>query len=178
MHAQDLRARGWFPDARLAGRCISPQPRSLAPPGTVATITAPLFSTPSVSPAPKPAPPPPPVTPAAAVGGVKAAASCAAAAAGIAPVGAPTSAAASGKDGIASKTAGSPSAGGAERVHWRAMVGKMVWIWWPLDNKYYRGRVLSYDAASKRHLVRCVLPCCISGSRWIHRILCWTRPLS
>lgn len=56
-----------------------------------------------------------------------------------------------------------PGSGGSEahqykRVHWKALLGKLVWIWWPLEDSYYRGVVESYSASNKSYFVRCGLP--------------------
>ncbi|XP_078443131.1 binding protein isoform X2 [Wolffia australiana] len=42
---------------------------------------------------------------------------------------------------------------GKSRLHGADLVGCKIKVWWPMDKKYYRGRVSSYDPGKKKHTV-------------------------
>ncbi|KAH0873422.1 hypothetical protein HID58_070784, partial [Brassica napus] len=40
-----------------------------------------------------------------------------------------------------------------DRKYDKTLVGSRIRVWWPLDKRYYRGEVTSYDPSRKRHMV-------------------------
>ncbi|XP_068647712.1 sister chromatid cohesion protein PDS5 homolog C-like isoform X2 [Aristolochia californica] len=46
-----------------------------------------------------------------------------------------------------------PAEEGSEPVHDENIVGSMIEVWWPDDDEFYRGTVVSYDPIEKKHKV-------------------------